>query len=84
MKNKYNKLQKMCFSAKKYVQKCKYGIIYSSIRWCRPDRYSGFNVHPRRLSYKEECQGGCICLVHGMPTRGVYPTRKSARVDVYA
>ena len=31
--HKYNKLQKI-------RAKCKYGIIYSSITWCRPDRYS--------------------------------------------
>ena len=44
---KYNKLKKIsdknkCFFGKKLsakLQKCKYGIIYSSVTWCRPDRY---------------------------------------------
>ena len=27
------------FFAKK-SEKCKFGIIYSSITWCRPDRYA--------------------------------------------
>ena len=35
-----NKLQKISAKNKSKVQKCKYGIIYSSIKWCRPDRYS--------------------------------------------
>ena len=38
--NKYNKLQNISTKNKSEVQKCKYGIIYSSIKWCRPDRYS--------------------------------------------
>ena len=40
-----NKLQKRsaqnkCFFCQTQVQKYKYGIIYSSITWCRPDRYA--------------------------------------------
>ena len=52
--NKYNKLQKIsvflqkisaflqkrCAFLLKISAKFKYGIIYSSITWCRPDRYS--------------------------------------------
>ena len=38
VQHKYNKLQKI--SAKNKKKKCKYGIIYSSITWCSPDRYS--------------------------------------------
>ena len=41
--NKYNKSPKIsaenkCFFRKK--NKCKYGIIYSSITWCGPDKYA--------------------------------------------
>ena len=39
--NKYNKLQKISDTNKcVFFQKCKYVIIYSSITWCRPDRYA--------------------------------------------
>ena len=39
--NKYNKLQKIsAYFVKEQVQKCKYGIIYSSITWRTPDRYA--------------------------------------------
>ena len=43
--NKYNKLPKigaenMWVFWQKTVQKSKYGILYSSITWCRPDRYA--------------------------------------------
>ena len=38
--NKYKKLQKRSAFLHKISAKCKYGIIYSSITWCRPDRYS--------------------------------------------
>ena len=38
--HKCNKLQKISAKNKSKVQKCKYGIIYSSIKWCRPDRYA--------------------------------------------
>ena len=46
--NKYNKLQKIsaknkCFFAKN-KKKCNYGIIYSSITWYRPDRYSNLKL----------------------------------------
>ena len=39
--NKYSKLQKISAKNKCFLlqKKCKYGIIYSSITWCRPDRY---------------------------------------------
>ena len=40
IQHKYNKLQKISAKNKSSVQKCKYGIIYSLIKWCRPDRYS--------------------------------------------
>ena len=36
--HKYNKLQKISAENKSQVRKWKYGIIYSSIKWCRPDR----------------------------------------------
>ena len=32
--HEYNKLQKISAKNKSQVQKCKYGIIYSSITWC--------------------------------------------------
>ena len=38
--NEYNKLQIISAKNKSKMQKCKYGSIYSSITWCRPDRYS--------------------------------------------
>ena len=54
--NKYNKLQiisakNKCFFAKKEVQKCKYGIIYSSITWCRPDRYANSKLVMKTYFY---------------------------------
>ena len=43
-KNKYTKLQKISAQTnsffEKKVKKCKFGIINSSITWCRHDRYA--------------------------------------------
>ena len=47
--HKYNKLQKISAKNKSCVQKCKYLIIYSSITWCRPDRYFKFKIDYKNI-----------------------------------